>query len=763
MNMAQQLLGEAISKQRAGNFKEAEKLYRQALKQGLPDSDALRCSLNLGEILVQLDKPKLAIGVYNTALRRHPDSVDLLNASGITHALTGHLDQAEKYFQKALSLTPGNAVNAFNLAKIYKQKVNLENAEHYYRLAIQWQPDMAIAYNNLGNVLAEQGKHPDAVECIKKAIVLQADYTLAYNNLGQVFAQMDRHEEAVPIYQHAIKLKTDYLEAYTGLAKSLKSLGKYQQAIETYSSSLQCTRDSHEQAAMYNDLGDIYMLAHQLNPAQASFEHAIRLNPDLTVAQSNLGVVLFAQQRYQEAEIIYKNILRKDPNSYYANDAYGDILRMQCRYNEALDCYEKAIRLNKNFKLAHAHRLYTLSYHVLRDPKEILKAHMEWDRQFAASEKERFTHNRRGDINKRLRIGYLSPDFKSHSISYFFEPILANHDHEKFDIYCYAEVANPDEYTARLQTLSDHWCFTTGMSDIQLARRIHDDQIDILIDLAGHTRDSRILACTYKPAPIQATYLGYFSTTGLATMDYWISDAVLTPQNTIEQSVETICNLDRCCLAYSPPAEIPDVSLPQHPDIITFGSFNDLSKVSDEAIELWAAVLNHVPSSRLLLKAKQLHDTSIRKQILEKFSAYGITSDRIELSSRTPSKRDHLALYGNIDIALDTLPRTGGATTMEALWMGVPVVTLAGNRFIERLSTSILTALNRNEWIASTKEEYVAKAVALAHNPAQRADLRQTLRQQVMTSSVYDGEGLARSLERAYRDMWQKYLAAERG
>ena len=295
-----------------------------------------------------------------------------------------------------------------------------------------------------------------------------------------------------------------------------------------------------------------------------------------------------------------------------------------------------------------------------------------------------------------------------------------------------------------------------------MAQRIHDDQIDILIDLGGFTQDSRIIACTYKPAPVQATYLGYFTTTGLNTMDYWISDAVLTPGNTIEQTVETIFNLDRCCLCYTPPAESPEVSQSKHVDAVTFGSFNDLSKISDMAIELWAEVLKAVPASNLLLKAKQLHDLRLQNKLLEKFSSHGIAPNRIELRSRTTSRRDHLALYDNIDIALDTIPRTGGTTTMEALWMGVPVITLKGKRFIERLSSTMIQAINRDDWIASTKEDFIAKAVSLAENVKLRNELRRTLRRQVMASPLYDGKDLARSLEQAYRKMWWIYLSDER-
>jgi len=340
------------------------------------------------------------------------------------------------------------------------------------------------------------------------------------------------------------------------------------------------------------------------------------------------------------------------------------------------------------------------------------------------------------------------------AVSYFFEPILAAHDRAQVEVICYAEVQPGDEVTARLRGLADGWVTTVGLSDAALAERIHGDGIDVLVDLAGHTGQNRLGAFTYKPAPIQATYLGYFTTTGLEAMDYWLSDAVLTPLDTVEQATETIWRLPRTCVVYQAPTEAPAVAERPPAGPVTFGSFNDLSKISPEAVSRWSEILRQVPGSRLLLKAKQLADAGECEKWRSRFEAEGIDRARLELRARTASLGEHLGMYGEVDIALDAMPRTGGTTTAEALYMGVPVVSLAGQRFIERLSASMLVSVGLEELVAESEEEYIARAVALAGDDERRRALRSSLRERMLGSPLCDARGLAAALEQAYRQMW---------
>jgi predicted O-linked N-acetylglucosamine transferase (SPINDLY family) len=364
---------------------------------------------------------------------------------------------------------------------------------------------------------------------------------------------------------------------------------------------------------------------------------------------------------------------------------------------------------------------------------------------------------------RRLRIGYVSPDLHRHPVSYFFEPLLAAHDKTRFDVFCYANHPScySDDVTQRLQSLSGHWRSVLGRSDQELARIIHDDGIDILVDLAGHTYGNRLRAFTYRPAPVQATYLGFFAATGLEAMDYWVSDEVLHPLDTQEQAVEQIYRLPRCWVCYLPPAGAPDVSPPPSRDVqVTFGSFNNLTKLSPEVIETWSQLLRQLEGSQLLVMDKPLGEIGTRQRLLEQFGGHGITADRLTLRSGAPFEQ-YLATYAEVDIALDPFPRTGGTTTAEALWMGVPVITLAGQRYVERISTSKLTAVGLQDLVASSREEYIRIALLLARNPSRRAELRGNLRDRMAKSPLCDAAGLANAMESAYESMWQRFLSEQ--
>jgi len=515
-------------------------------------------------------------------------------------------------------------------------------------------------------------------------------------------------------------------------------------------------------------------LAHQVGHHQSAIKlikKAIIINSDDPNFYYNLGLVYVALNRPHDAIQNISMALQLKPDYVEAYNNLALIQQIQGNYEAAQKNYQLALQIKPDYLDARDNLLFLLSYHVLCSPRIMLKESQHWDRIHGRVGKTKFfTHSISGNpgkfplapsgVHKRLRIGYVSPDFWRHAVSYFLEPILAEHDRTQVEVFCYAEVTRPDDVTQRFQALADHWRSTVGLSDEALARLIYEDHIDILIDLAGHTANNRLKAFTYKPAPVQATYLGYFATTGLATMDYWITDETLHPQDTVELATESLFRLPRCCLAYQPLKAAPEI-MPRSGKNVTFGSFNVLSKISPAAFALWSEILRATPEAQLMLKTKQLGDPVTRKFIQQQFANHGIGAERLILLSYTPSPQEHLATYGRVDIALDTIPRTGGSTTAEALWMGVPVISLAGERFIERLSASMLNAVGLDELIADSYEEYLAKAVALAADPQQLAQLRASLRERMAASPLCNAQGLAQTLESAYRNMWQQYLAAK--
>lgn len=521
-----------------------------------------------------------------------------------------------------------------------------------------------------------------------------------------------------------------------------------------------------ERAVVANPKSEVYlgnlgimhnMLGHTQSAAHA-LERALAINPNSAAIYMNLGVVYTREGRYDDSIRAYRKAIALKPDFAEAYNNLGMDLEHKALLTEATEQFKLALKYNPQFQNARQNLLFLLSYYSLSTPEQVLEEHRQWDNIYGTRGRQhQFTHSRHGDPSKRLRIGYLSPDFRRHPVSTFIEPLLAKHHRDQVEIFCYAEVFEPDAVTKHLQSLADHWRSTINTSDEQVARMIHDDQIDILIDLAGHTAFNRLPVFTYKPAPIQATYLGYCATTGLQAMDYWITDNILHPENTHDCASETIFRLSRCWVVYQPPAGAPDVLPRLVHTPLTFGSFNNTRKLGDAVVSAWCTILDRIPNSRLLLKSRYLDHPHERQLIADKFQQRGVGPDRLQLQGASPFP-DYLNVYNEVDIALDTFPRSGGTTAADALWMGLPVITLAGQRYVERLAASKLSAINRSEWIAKTVEEYIEIAVSLANNPQLRAELRQTQRAAMAVSPLCDGEGLATALENAYRTMWRNYL-----
>jgi predicted O-linked N-acetylglucosamine transferase (SPINDLY family) len=382
----------------------------------------------------------------------------------------------------------------------------------------------------------------------------------------------------------------------------------------------------------------------------------------------------------------------------------------------------------------------------------------------AATQPPQFTTPRdRADPDRRLRIGYVSRDFRLHSVAYFIEPVIAHHDRAGYGIYCYYLAADHDDTTQRLSQSADVWREAHGASVDEIAARIYADEIDILVDLGGHTKLNRLGVFSRKPAPVQATWLGYPDTTGLASIDYRITDTVADPPGlTDEIHTERLLRLEPPFVCYQPPHESPAVDLRETAGDVVFGSFNMLIKLNGPLIDMWAQILKAVPDSRLLIKSGLLeHDEAVWR-VHERFEKAGIARSRVELRALTQHRMDHLAAYGEVDVALDTFPYNGATTTCEALWMGVPVVTLAGESHMSRVGASLLTAVGLSNLISASTAEYVQTAVALGRDPALRRALRAGMRDRLAASALLDHAGFTRKLEGALRRAWRAWCESSR-
>lgn len=579
----------------------------------------------------------------------------------------------------------------------------------------------ADAWGLLGTVAARQGRYAEAVSCLEKAVELRPKHAETQFDLGNILLEVGHLEDACRAFRRACQLKPDYGQAWERLGHALMRQGEITAA---------------EQAM------------------RAALCHSSGNSPGL---QANLGALLQMQSRLEEAADCYLKAQRINPG--IAHENLGGVLTSQGRLKEAFEIYRRGIKFSPNNAGLRSNFLTSLNYGPHLEPSEILAEHRAWGEILGKSSPRPARHTNSRDPERKLRVGYVSPDFRSHSVAYFFEPLLAAHDSRSVETVCYSNLPRPDEVTRRLKRLAGEWREISALSDDQVVAMIQEAGIDLLVDLAGYTNGNRIGVFAHRPAPVQLTWLGYPNTTGLSAMDYRITDELADPPGEEQWFTETLVRLPGCFLCYQPLPEAPPASgLPAGENgCITFGSFNNLAKINPEVVALWAQVVLSVPDARLLIKNPSFTDAATRDRYRALFEEQGLPAGSLELVGHTPTPAEHLALYSRIDIALDTFPYNGTTTTCEALWMGVPVVTLLGEHHAGRVSASILKAIGRSEWVAESGDQYQAIARELATDTCRLADTRSSLRELVTLSPLRDADAFARKMEVAYRDMWQEW------
>ena len=627
---------------------------------------------------------------------------------------------------------------------------------------VQEQEQKALFLYNSGNAMFAEGRVEKAIAQYQKALDVKPDFAEACYNLAYVRHQLGQMEKAIPLYQKAVELRPDLSEAHNNLGNAYHHKGQLPEAISCYQKALELRPDNAE---AYSNLGNAYQVEGRIDQAIFCYERAVKLNPDNPEAYNNLGAALKHCGRLEEAVASHRRAIELAPGSAVSLNNLGSAYKHQGKLDEAISCYRRACHLKRDYAEAHSNLILAMQYDPTSGPKEIFCESLAWWQQHGAGKKPDFAHNRKADSEKRLRIGYVSPDFREHSVSCFFLSLLKAHDRRKLEVFCYAEVRKADKMTARIRTLTDHWRSTVGLTSDEVARRIHEDRIDILVDLAGHTADNRLLVFAGRPAPVLVTWLGYPGTTGMEVMDYRFTDEIADPTGDADKyHSETLIRLPNGFLCYSPPEPSPDVSdLPSLDNKkITFGSFNNLPKMNERVVEIWSRILWHTPGSSLLLKSRQLKDESTKRRYMDLFIKNGVTPDRVNLLPATASISEHLALYNKVDIGLDPFPYNGTTTTCEALWMGVPVVTLRGDRHASRVGASILTRVGLRDLVTSNEDEYVSRAVGLASDLDRLKQLRAGMRRRMMESPLCNPESFARSVENVYEEMWKTSISPER-
>ena len=693
--------------------------------------------------------------------------VTVLFASAVHHHQAGQLAAAEADYRRVLAAQPDHADAAFNLGVALRQMGEVGEAIAAYTLALRIKPDYPEVHYNLGNALMVQGKTDEAIVAYAQALRIKpshaqaaANLSVAHSNRGVVLMEQRKYDEATAAFSQALALRPDYAEAHYNLGNVRKAQGELDHAARCYRQAL---RLNPNLAEVHSNLGNTLAELGRLDESIAVHAQAIAIKPDSAEVHYNLGNALKDRERLGEAASAYRRAigLKADYAEAYAN--LGIVLMSQGRLDEAATAYAQAIALKPDDAATFSNRLVCLNYDDSQTPDRLSAAHREWDERYGAPATRPRAYANDRDPERRLKVGYVSPDFRAHSIAYFLTPLFEGRNRQAVEVFCYADVIRPDAVTAHLSGLADHWYSTVGMPNDALAERIRADGIDILVDLAGHTAHNRLRVFARKPAPVQVTWLGYPNTTGLRAIDYRLVDDVTDPVGPADDfASETLFRLADGFLCYSGSKAAPEPAPPPclKTGVITFGSFNNPCKVSASTFNVWARLLTRLPDARLLLKGKPFADEAARNYLLARLGERGIAADRIQLVAWLPSSTSHLALYEQIDIALDPFPYNGTTTTCEALWMGIPVVTLRGERHAARVGASLLGQAGLPDLIAGSVDGYVGIALALAADPERLRDLRRSLRQRVMASSLGDGNGFAHKMEAAFRTMWRNWCEA---
>lgn len=580
----------------------------------------------------------------------------------------------------------------------------------------------ADARMSCGAIAGLRGDHALAEAYCREAIGIDPKMATAHYNLGIALRNQGRFAEARDAFLHATRLREPYAEAMDALAHAYIALCDWPSAVETLQAIIARWPNKAE---MHNNLGTVLQAMGRTGEAIAAYEAALRLNPRMGVALASLGAAYQAQNDFEQAERCLRRCLEIDP---------GDL------------------RGRSNL-------LMLLNYLPDASPEKVLAEHLEWGRVAQARVQRMPAVHPAPAAGRRLRVGYVSADFREHSVASFIEPLIRSHDRGRFEIYAYSDLPTPDSTTHRIRESVEHWRDITGIDDAEAAALVRADRIDVLIDLAGHTGNNRLGIFAAQPAPVQITYLGYPNTTGLDSIGYRITDAVTDPVGNEAFYSEQLLRLDECFLCYEPLPDAPDVAdLPASSNgHVTFGSFNNYSKLNSGVLRVWAEVLRRVPDARLLLKCPALTDDGVKARVRNEFEALGIASDRLELLGHTRTRAEHLAVYSRVDIALDTFPYNGTTTTCEALWMGVPVLSLAGTRHAGRVGASLLKAAGLDDWICGSEEAFVSEAQRRATDLASLATVRAMMRHQVRESVLCDGTAFARKFEVALMDVFERW------
>ncbi len=704
----------------AGRLTEAESVYRQILAQ---DPNHAGCLHLLGLLAWNGGRIDIAEQFISRAVAKRPDEPAFHYNLGIIYRRMGRLPEATKAHREAVRLNPNYGEGYFELGLVLGMAGQPEESLEAYRAAHRCLPNDPGILSNMGNLLRSMGRVAEAVQCFERGLQINPHHVETLGNIGQLCESQGRYQEAIVYYERALKINPGHPTLHYNMGVSLAEMGREKDAVPYYQQAIRLKPDYFE---AYNNLANALKLGGRFDEAIDAFHQALRLNPGLMEAWTNLAAAQISCARHEEA---------------MAN-------------------LQKAMELSPQNARTHSNYVYTRIFLPQMDARMIRADHELWNQRHAAPLKHLVVpHSNDRDPQRRLRIGYVSPDFRDHVVARNLMPFFRERDREHFEAICYSNTAVKDAMTDSIRTTVDNWHDIRFQTDEAVAQLIRRDRIDILVDLSLHMAWSRLTIFAHKPAPVQVTFAGYPGSTGLETMDYRLTDPYLDPPGVTDNHYsEKSIRLPHTFWCYDPlgeevaPNELPSTGN----GFVTFGCLNAFSKINEPLIGLWSQVLAAVEKSRLLILCPQ---GKHRERTLEFFKQHGVAPERIEFVAPVPRAK-YLRLYHNIDIVLDPLPYNGHTTSLDALWMGVPVVTMPGATVVGRAGVSQLMNLGLPELIAQDAASYVAIAANLARNPARLTELRATLRGRMERSPLMDAKSFTRGIESAYLDMWKNWCAS---
>lgn len=652
-------------------------------------------------------------------------------------------------------------------AALYQQAVGLhrqgqlDEAEQAYRQVLAYDPRHAGAMQLRGVVQMQRGNHEEAAKLIKRSLDFEPRNPQALSNLGNVLLELKRYDEAIATLRLAVEVQPNSADALGNLGRALRRRRYYSEAVEVYRKAVAAAPD---RPGLHSALGVALTESGDHAGAVEAHKRALELAPDRAEFKNNLAHAHRLAGRAEEAERELREALVLKPDEGELHLALGRIVNQNGRFDEAIELYRQA-RDNGAESTKFEIALMFFQNHVLEnDPAQSRVDAIAYAKRRSGNVVPFKDYLNDRNPDRPLRIGWVSADFKTHPVGRFLVAAFREIDQSKLIMHAYSQINLPnDPIYQQIRSVVPNWRPIDHLTDEEVAHLVRKDRIDVLIDLSGHTGGNRLGVFAYKPAPVAVTWLGYFATTGYEAIDYVLCNRWLLPESEEDQWVEKPWRLDDTHWCYTAPTvEVPVAPTPAlEGGMFTFGSYNNFDKLNEPTIALWSRVLHAVPNSRLLLRSS-MQNPAVAKRMTDGFNAQGIDGDRLVIDTAPKPYEEHMKSYGLLDIALDPFPYNGGTTTTEALYMGVPVLTLHGDRFVAHLAETNLQSAGLVDWIAKDQDEFVAKAKAFAADLPALDELRQGMRARVLNSPLFDAPAFARELEKAFQGMYRKWTETRR-